>query len=94
MRKNMKRAKFLVLLPACLLAGACGLLPDAYSGCDKPQPYQAAQDLPPLRVPDGAVLPDTRNAMRIPAVTAPQIPPEAGKCLDHPPEYGKKPAAG
>ena len=23
MRKNMKRAKFLVLLPACLLAGAC-----------------------------------------------------------------------
>ena len=94
MRKNMKRAKFLVLLPACLLAGACGLLPDAYSGCDKPQPYQSAQDLPPLRVPDGAVPPDTRNAMRIPAVNAPQIPPSKGKCIDHPPEYGTKPAAG
>jgi uncharacterized lipoprotein len=94
MRKNMQRARFLMLLPVCVLAGACGLLPDAYSGCDKPQPYQSAQDLPPLRVPDGAVLPDTRNAMRIPTVIAPQIPASAGRCLDHPPSYGTKPATG
>ena len=93
MRKNMKRAKFLVLLPACLLASACGVLPDAYSGCNKPKPYQSAQEVPPLRVPEGAVLPDTRDAMRIPAVNVPQIPPGAG-CLDHPPSYGTKPATG
>ncbi len=90
----MKRAKFLLLLPACLLAGACGLLPDAYSGCDKAQPYQSAQDLPPLQAPNGAVPPDTRNAMNIPAVHAPQVPPTAGRCLDHPPSYGTKPATG
>ncbi|MGB5132005.1 MAG: hypothetical protein WBO00_05285 [Steroidobacteraceae bacterium] len=94
MRNNMLRARFLILLPVCVLAGACGLLPDAYSGCDKPKPYQTAQDLPPLRVPDGAVLPDTRNAMHIPTVNAPQIPASAGRCLDHPPSYGTKPATG
>jgi uncharacterized lipoprotein len=94
MRKNMKRVKFLLLLPVLVTAGACGLLPDAYSGCEKPQPYQSAQELPPLRVPEGAVLPDTRNAMRIPAVSAPEIPASAGPCLDHPPTYGAKPATG
>ena len=93
MRKNLRRAKFLVLLPACLLAGACGLLPDSYSGCNKPRPYQSAQEEPPLRVPEGSDLPDTRNAMRIPAVNAPQIPASPGECLDHPPDYVSKPAA-
>lgn len=90
----MKRARLFLLLPVCVLAGACKLLPDAYSGCDKVQPYQSAQELPPLRVPDGAIPPDTRNAMRIPAVSAPQVPDAAGRCLDHPPSFGEKPAAG
>ena len=94
MRKNMKRVNVLLLMPVCVLAGGCGLLPDAYSGCDKPQPYQSAQELPPLRVPDGAVLPDTRNAMHIPTVIAPPIPESAGSCLDHPPIYSTKPATG
>jgi uncharacterized lipoprotein len=84
----------LVLLPVLAFTGACSLLPDAESGCDKPQPYQSAQDAQPLRVPDGAVAPDTRNAMRIPAVNVPQVPAGAGRCLDHPPSYGVKPAAG
>ena len=90
----MKRVKFLVLLSVLVSAGGCGLLPDANTGCDKPQPYQSAQELPPLHVPEGAVLPDTRNAMRIPAVNAPQIPASGEPCLDHPPTYGTKPATG
>lgn len=94
MRNHMKRSILLMLLPVCLLAGACNLLPDANSGCDKPQPYQSAQDLPPLRAPEGAVAPDTRNAMHIPAASAPEIPAATGRCLDHPPSYGTKPAAG
>ena len=94
MRKQMKRARLLALLPVCVFAGACNLLPDAYSGCDKAQPYQSAQDSPPLRVPEGAVVPDTRNAMRIPPVSAPQLPAGEKRCLDHPPSYGAKPAAG
>jgi uncharacterized lipoprotein len=76
-----------IAIAACGLAGGCGLLPDAYSGCDKQQPYQSAQDAPPLKVPAGTDAPDTRNVLRIPAVPAPQRPPEPGSCLDHPPAY-------
>lgn len=68
------------------LAG-CGWLPDAYSGCDEAQPYQSARQVEPLRAPAGADLPDTRNALRIPEVKAPDLPPEPGRCLDHPPPY-------
>ncbi|MBX3703425.1 MAG: hypothetical protein KF822_06585 [Steroidobacteraceae bacterium] len=77
-----------IAIVACGLAGGCGLLPDAYSGCDKPQPYQSAQDVPRLQVPPGVDAPDTRNALRIPAVPAPERPAERGRCLDHPPAYG------
>ena len=94
MMNRIKPARWLALLPVLVLAGACSLLPDAYTGCDKVKPYQSAQDLPPLRVPDGAIAPDTRNAMRIPTVTAPQAPVAPGTCLDHPPDYVAKPATG
>jgi uncharacterized lipoprotein len=90
----MKRIRLLLLLPVCVFAGACNLLPDAYTGCGKVQLYQSAQELPPLRVPDGSIAPDTRNAMRIPAVSMPQVPPAEGRCLDHPPSYAGKPVAG
>lgn len=84
-----------IAMAAAAFAGGCGLLPDAYSGCDKAQPYQAAQEAPPLVVPAGADLPDTRNALHIPAVKAPQLPADPGRCLDHPPSYSAtKPRAG
>ena len=94
MRQQLKRARWLALLPILVFAGACNLLPDAYSGCDQAQHYQSALDLPPLRVPDGAVVPDTRNAMRIPTLSAPVLPAGEKRCLDHPPSYSVKPAAG
>jgi uncharacterized lipoprotein len=71
------------------LAG-CGWLPDAYSGCEEIQPYESARHQPPLRVPAGADPPDTQNALKIPDVKAPELPKEAGRCLDHPPPYGKE----
>jgi opacity protein-like surface antigen len=83
----MKRARLLLLLPVCVFAGACSLLSDADSGCDERQPYQSAQETAPLRVPDGALPPDTRNALPIPQVTASEYPQEKGRCLDHPPVY-------
>jgi uncharacterized lipoprotein len=76
-----------IAIAACGLAGGCGLLPDAATGCDKPQVYQSAQETPALQVPPGADAPDTRNALRIPAVPAAQRPPEEGRCLDYPPPY-------
>ncbi len=86
MRYGMKR--LWIAIAAGTLAGGCGLLPDADSGCDKAKPYEAAQQQPPLRVPTGADLPDTRNALSIPELKAPQLPVEPGRCLDHPPSYG------
>ena len=49
-----------IVLP---LAG-CSVLPDAYTGCNDPKPYEAAVQKEPLRVPAGADLPDTRNALK------------------------------
>lgn len=72
-------------LAAAMPLSGCGLLPDAYSGCNDPQPYHAAVDRVPLRVPAGSDLPDTRNALQIPEVTTPELPRGAGTCLEHPP---------
>ena len=94
MTNRMKRARWLALLPMLVLAAACSLLPDANTGCDKVRPYQSAQNLPPLRVPDDAVAPATRDAMQIPTVNAPQVPVAPGTCLDHPPDYVAKSATG
>ena len=79
-------AGFCVVLAAMPLA-SCGLLPDAYTGCDKVRPYQSAENRPPLRVPEGADLPDTSQAMKIPDVRTP-VAPDDGRCIDHPPSYG------
>ena len=63
----------------------CGWLPDAYTGCEEAQVYQSAQDVGPLRVPTGADQPDTRNALKIPEMKAPELPRDPGTCLEHPP---------
>lgn len=94
MKKRPMRAGLPLILPVALFVSACNLLPDAYSGCDKAQPYQSAGDSPPLRVPEGAVAPDTKNALRIPVVTAPRLPAGEKRCLDHPPAYEARPAPG
>jgi uncharacterized lipoprotein len=74
---------------AAFLSG-CGLLPDAYSGCEEVRPYQSAKDEGKLRVPAGADLPDTRNALKIPELKNPELPREPGSCLEHPPPYGEE----
>jgi uncharacterized lipoprotein len=84
-----------ITLAAVLMLAGCGVLPDRETGCEKPEPYQSADEAPPLKVPAGADLPDTRNALKIPEVSAPERPPERGRCLDFPPAYGgTRPAEG
>ncbi len=78
-------------LAATVGLSACGLLPDAYTGCEDARPYQAATDAGPLRVPAGADLPDTRNALKIPDMKTPELPREPGTCLEHPPPYAPTP---
>lgn len=70
----------------------CGWLPDAYTGCEEAQVYQAAQDVGPLRVPAGADRPDTRNALKIPELKAPELPRDPGTCLEHPPPFATAPS--
>lgn len=78
-------------IAAVLPLGGCGLLPDAYSGCDEARPYQSAVNGAPLRVPAGSDMPDTRNALRIPDLATPELPREPGACLEHPPAIGSGP---
>lgn len=82
MRTWLERAGWIaIVLP---LAG-CSVLPDAYTGCNEVQPYELARQQGPLRVPAGADLPDTRNALKIPEVKGPELPPDPDSCLEHPP---------
>jgi opacity protein-like surface antigen len=81
------RAMRLALLAPALAVAGCGWLPDAYTGCDEAQPYEAAKDQPALRVPEGADLPDTRGSLKVPEVKTPQLPRQPGTCLEHPPSF-------
>jgi uncharacterized lipoprotein len=75
---------------AAAFVSGCGLLPDAYTGCDEARPYQSAKDQGKLRVPAGADMPDTRNALKIPELKNPELPRDPGSCLEHPPPYGNE----
>lgn len=87
MRKCLKRLGCMAIV---LPVAGCSWLPDAYSGCDEAQPYQAARQSDTLRVPTGTDQPDTRAALQIPEVKSPELPPEPGRCLDHPPAFGTR----
>lgn len=82
------KIRWIAMTAAAAIAAGCGLLPDAYSSCEKPQPYQSARSEAPLRVPSGSDMPDTRNALQIPEISAPERPADGNACLDHPPSYG------
>lgn len=90
MRTWLKRVGWIAMVVP--LAG-CSVLPDAYTGCDEVQPYELARQAEPLRVPAGADLPDTRNALRIPELKGPEFPREPGSCLEHPPTIATGAAA-
>jgi opacity protein-like surface antigen len=91
MRRSVTRFAWLA---AALPLGGCGWLPDAYTGCADARPYQSARQMEPLRVPSGADLPDTRNALRIPELKTPELPLGPGSCLEHPPDFGAASLAG
>ncbi len=80
--------RWIAVTTAVAIAAGCGLLPDAYTSCQEPQPYQSARTETPLQVPSGSDMPDTRNALSIPEVSAPERPVDGDACLDHPPSYG------
>ena len=74
-----------------LLLGGCHMFSSNVESCHKPQEYQRAASVAPLKVPEGLDAPNVQGALVIPAVDNP-LPPPGPKdpCLDEPPRY--KPA--
>lgn len=80
----------LAIAVATLLCG-CHLFRSDRDSCHKPQEYQRAASVAPLKVPAGTDAPNVAGALVIPAVD--NVPPPPGPhdpCLDDPPRY--KPA--
>jgi uncharacterized lipoprotein len=87
MKSARGAALLLLILP---LIGGCHLFRGASAkACHGSQPYQKAQNVPPLKMPPGLEAPDTTNALRLPALNDPGPPPRTGKqpCLDEPPPF-------
>ncbi len=71
------------LLGSMALVTGCRTL--AGNSCLKPPNAKDSQDNPPLRIPVGLDAPDTRAALKIPALDEPAAPPVASRCLEDPP---------
>lgn len=90
-----------------LSAAACALGLIAVSGCASfhhqktkkphcPEPAVSGdvKNMPPLRVPAGLDAPDTRNAIKVPPLSEPEVARAASApCLSSPPSFGKELAA-
>jgi uncharacterized lipoprotein len=88
----MKSRACLALAGAVLLAlGGCKTIHriTRENSCNKPQPYQQASSIAPLRIPEGLNAPDTSQALDIPPLNEPAPPPRALKdpCLSAPPSF-------
>jgi hypothetical protein len=78
------RALYVILGLMPILA-ACG---GSKRTCVDPnEPYLAAQNNPPLRVPDGLNLPNRSDGLVIPDAPTSDSSVERSKCLDEPPSY-------
>jgi uncharacterized lipoprotein len=78
------RSKLILALSLSLVLGGCKHFTGG--GCNKPDGYAGAEDLPPLRIPTGLDGPDTRGALRIPQLNEPEAPRDSkGACLEDPP---------
>jgi uncharacterized lipoprotein len=79
-------------LPALVLASGCHIF-SMQPDCHKPQQYQKARQVAPLRVPEGLDAPNVTGALSIPAadeVTPPPLGPKDA-CLDAPPRFRESP---
>lgn len=82
------RVGVLCLAGLCLLLGGCKAL-RGLNSCTKPQPYQSATSVPPLRVPAGLTTFDTSAMLKLPTLNEPPPPKRTDKdpCLDMPPSF-------
>ncbi len=80
----------LALVAVLALQGSCSIV-RRFTGtgkCREPV-VPAAVENPALKVPVGLNAPDTRNAVKVPALTEPEKPRgKTDPCLSQPPSYG------
>lgn len=82
----------LVVLVALLALQGCAAINPFQTSCAKPEDFAGVVDNAPLRVPAGKDMPDTRAALKIPALEAPEAPrPADSPCLDTPPKFTPAP---
>ena len=82
----------LVVLLALLALQGCAAINPFQTSCAKPEDFAGVVDNAPLRVPAGKVMPDTRAALKTPALEAPEAPrPADSPCLDTPPKFTPAP---
>jgi uncharacterized lipoprotein len=86
----MKVERAVSMIAAATLLSACHMF-SRTADCHRPQEYQRAVQVSPLKVPAGLDTPNTQGALVIPTVDlAPPPPGPHDVCLDAPPRY--KPA--
>ena len=78
-----------IAVAGSLLLGGCHMFSSNVVSCHKPQEYQLAHSVAPLKVPEGLDAPNVQGALVIPAVADSAPPPPGPKdpCLDEPPRY-------
>jgi hypothetical protein len=84
-----RKAALAGLVTGTMLLGACSMFGrGGKHGCREPDIARSAVNQPPMKVPPGADAPDTRNAIRVPALDTPAQPRRPGDaCLSAPPEF-------
>lgn len=88
----MRTLRWFPLAFASLLLAGCGSLSLFSVTCAKPADFANVEDRPPLKIPAGFDAPDTRAALTIPPLEAPEAPrPADSPCLDTPPKFNPAP---
>jgi len=89
----MRASMIALVICAAALSASCGLFrPD--QSCHKTQDYESSGSIARLKVPAGLDVPDTRDALVVPPMDAPEAPrSQSDGCLDEPPRYRSDHAA-
>jgi len=89
----MSLDRMVLIVAAALLASGCHRFSKAVPDCHRPQEYQTAVQLAPLKVPAALDTPNTQSALVIPTLEiAPPSQAANAACLDTPPRYKPAPA--
>jgi len=91
-RKSILKVRLLMVALGLMLLGGCSSWGLFQATCAKPADFAAVVDNPPLKIPAGRDAPDTRAALAIPPLDAPEVPrPADSPCIDTPPKFTPAP---